>query len=130
MASILRVNTLTDASSNNSTAMSTINQGTAKSWIHFEGDGTIAISDSFNVSSIADVTTGTYTVNINNDMSNAVYSATQSGIHDGGSYTGYLAIGHDTPPTASAIEVHLMNAGNQARMDGEFLCNVIHGDLA
>ena len=31
MASILRVNTLTDASSNNSTAVSTINQGTVSS---------------------------------------------------------------------------------------------------
>ncbi len=37
MASILRVNTLTDASSNNSTAMSTINQGTAKSLLNFNG---------------------------------------------------------------------------------------------
>ena len=107
-----------------------LQQGLAKSWIHFEGDGTIAISDSFNVSSIADVNTGTYTININNDMSNAVYSSTQSGIHDGGSYTAYLAIGHDTPPTASAIEVHLMNPANQSRIDGEFLCNAIHGDLA
>ena len=111
-------------------ATTNLQQGLAKSWIHFEGDGTIAISDSFNVSSIADVNTGTYTININNDMSNAVYSSTQSGIHDGGSYTAYLAIGHDTPPTASAIEVHLMNPANQSRIDGEFLCNTIHGDLA
>ena len=42
MASILRVNTLTDASSNNSTAMSTINQGTAKAWVQLNGTGTIA----------------------------------------------------------------------------------------
>ena len=32
MASILRVNTITDASSNNSTAVSKINQGTASMW--------------------------------------------------------------------------------------------------
>ena len=48
MASILRVNTLTDASSNNSTAMSTINQGTVKAWVQFNGTGTIAARDSFN----------------------------------------------------------------------------------
>ena len=45
MASILRVNTLTDASSNNSTAMSTINQGTAKAWINFDGTSTGAVGD-------------------------------------------------------------------------------------
>ena len=33
MASILRVNTLTDASSNNSTAMSTVFNGTAKAYL-------------------------------------------------------------------------------------------------
>ena len=34
MASILRVDTLTDASSNNSTATSTIFNGTAKAWVY------------------------------------------------------------------------------------------------
>ena len=34
----------------------------AKAWINFDGSGTIAIRDSFNVSSITDVTTGRYTV--------------------------------------------------------------------
>ena len=38
MASILRVNTLTDASSNNSVAMSTVAGGTAKTWINLDGD--------------------------------------------------------------------------------------------
>ena len=62
MASILRVNTLTDASSNNSTAMSTINQGTAKAWVNFNGEGTIASRDTYNVSGLTDVGTGTYTI--------------------------------------------------------------------
>ena len=51
MASILRVNTLTDASSNNSTAMSTVNQGTAKSWVYLKGTDTFGIQDSFNTRS-------------------------------------------------------------------------------
>ena len=36
MASILRVNTLTDASSNNSVTLETVSQGSAKAWIHFQ----------------------------------------------------------------------------------------------
>ena len=58
MASILRVNTLTDASSNNSIATSFIAQGSAKSWVNFNGTGTIAARDSLNLSSLDD--NGTY----------------------------------------------------------------------
>ena len=46
MASILRVNTLTDASSNNSVPMATVAEGTAKFWVNFNGTGTIAARDS------------------------------------------------------------------------------------
>jgi len=79
MASILRVNTLTDASSNNSTAMSTINQGTAKAWINMDGTGTISNRDSYNISGITDGGTGVYTVTISNDMSSANWSPTFTG---------------------------------------------------
>ena len=43
----------------------------AKSWINFNGSGTIAIRDSFNVSSITDNGTGDYTVNFTNNMGTA-----------------------------------------------------------
>src|SRR6056300_584904 len=87
MASILRVNTLTDASSGNSTAMSTINQGTAKAWINFNGTGTIATRDSFNISSISDDATGIYTITINNDMADTNY-CTACHVSRGGLATG------------------------------------------
>ena len=74
MASILRVNTLTDASSNNSIATSFVAGGSAKSWIKYNGTGTIAITDSFNVASITDETTGTTTVTFTSAMGNANYS--------------------------------------------------------
>ena len=74
MASILRVNTLTDASSNNSTAMSTINQGTAKDWVNFTGITTTAERDSFNISSLTDTGTAKTTVAYTNNMGNANYT--------------------------------------------------------
>ena len=74
MASILRVDTLTDASSNNSTAMSTINQGTAKAWVNFNGTGTIATRDSYNVSSLNDDGTGIYDVVLSSNMVNNDYA--------------------------------------------------------
>ena len=79
MASILRVNTLTDASSNNSTAMSTVFNGTAKAWINMDGTGTISNRDSYNISGITDGGTGVYTVTISNDMSSANWSPTFTG---------------------------------------------------
>tara|TARA_R100001591_G_scaffold113426_1_gene126664 strand:+ start:369 stop:764 length:396 start_codon:yes stop_codon:yes gene_type:complete len=75
MASILRVNTLTDASSNNSTAMSTINQGTAKNWALITvSSGTPSTDDSFNTASLTDDSTGNVFVNLTNAMSSVNYT--------------------------------------------------------
>jgi hypothetical protein len=73
MASILRVNTLTDASSNNSTAMSTIFNGTAKAWA-FALDN--AISDDFNIASTTDNDTGDYTFTFTSAMANSTFAVT------------------------------------------------------
>jgi len=45
-----------------------------KAWVNFNGVGTVAIRDSFNVSSITDNNTGRYTVNFTNNMTDANYS--------------------------------------------------------
>ena len=50
--------------------------GIAKAWVNFNGTGTVAIRDSFNVSSITDNGTGEYTVNFTTAMPNANYSTT------------------------------------------------------
>ena len=50
-----------------------------KAWINFNGTGTIAIRDSFNVSSITDNSTGEYTVNFQNAFADTNYSAVAGG---------------------------------------------------
>ena len=45
----------------------------AKAWVNFNGTGTVAIRDSYNVSSITDDGTGQYRVNFSNALSNANY---------------------------------------------------------
>ena len=52
MASILRVNTLTDASSNNSIATSFVAGGSAKAWFIFDQVNSNTLDDSFNIGSI------------------------------------------------------------------------------
>ena len=46
-----------------------------RAWVNFDGTGTVAIRDSFNVSSITDNAAGAYTVNFANAMANANYCA-------------------------------------------------------
>jgi hypothetical protein len=47
--------------------------GMCKAWVNFNGTGTVAIRDSFNVSSITDNGTGDYTINFTTAMPNANY---------------------------------------------------------
>ena len=91
MASILRVNTLTDASSNNSTPMATVNQGTAKFWVKWNGTGTAAVSDSFNSSTLTDNGTGLTTFTFSTNMGNVNYSlaTTNSSVEANNSQTNF-----------------------------------------
>jgi hypothetical protein len=50
-----------------------------KVWINFNGTGTVAIRDSYNVSSLVDNGTGDYSVNFDDDMSNANYCLSGTG---------------------------------------------------
>ena len=76
MASELRVNTLKDASGNNSVAMTYVAEGTAKAWCEFNGQSTVAISDSFNISGLTDAGTGLYDLTFTNSMNNAGFAST------------------------------------------------------
>jgi len=139
MASILRVNTLTDASSNNSTAMSTINQGTAKAWLNFNGTGTIAARDSFNLSGLTDVSTGNYTVTMSSAMGNTNYSfsggAAESGTGGGSRLINFgnnLDSGTLDPnftTTAYSVNAFFANSDGQ-EFDVTFIATQIMGDLA
>jgi len=61
---------------------------TAKAWVNFNGTGTVAIRDDFNVSSITDNGAGDYTINFSSAMSNANYSVSGMAMRNGGSGPG------------------------------------------
>ena len=54
-------------------AVTNIQQGLVKCWCNFKGDGTVAIRDSFNFSSVSDQGTGIYDLAITNSMANNDY---------------------------------------------------------
>jgi hypothetical protein len=110
MASILRVNTLTDASSNNSTAMSTINKGTVKAWVNLNGTGTVAINSSFNTSGITDEGTGHYSHSFTNNFADAHYVGSGSAMFSTSTNLHTITIGDNdgaagTVPTSSSYEL-------------------------
>ena len=70
MASILRVNTLTDASSNNSVALATVSQGTTKTWVNYDAVDQ-ATRGSLNQSSLTDHATGEFTTSHSNNFNSA-----------------------------------------------------------
>ena len=131
MASILRVNTITDASSNNSIATSFVAGGSAKAWINIPS-GQASINDSLNVSSLDDDGTGDGGINLTSSMANSNYTIT-TGENDSGSSTAIF--GHDltngTQTTAGYdFNTFFVNAGsNRTDFDMQSFAN-IHGDLA
>ena len=72
MASELRVNTLKDASGNNSIATSVLFNGSAKAWV--KHSDAAALQDSHNIASGTDDGTGDYTFAFTSNMTNAEYS--------------------------------------------------------
>jgi len=57
------------------------NLNDAKAWVNFNGTGTIAIRSSFNVSSLTDGGTGTYTVNLTTALTDANGSVVGGGFY-------------------------------------------------
>lgn len=57
--------------------------GAAKAWVNFNGTGTVAIRESFNVSSITDNGTGNYTANFSAALADANYAVVCTSSDDG-----------------------------------------------
>jgi hypothetical protein len=69
----LKVANIVNPTTADTTPTDNLSKQVCKAWVNFNGTGTVAIRDSFNVSSITDNGTGDYTVNFSQAMSNTVY---------------------------------------------------------
>ena len=75
---------------------------TARAWVRFNGAGTVAITASFNVSSITDNATGDYTANFTIAMADANYAVVGSaGVSVGGN--AMVIVPYITAPSTSSI---------------------------
>lgn len=125
-----KVTTIQDASGSNGSTPEQVFQGRAKAWVNFNGEGTIAIRDSFNVSSITDEAVGVYTVNIDTDMANVNYCAVVT--------TGYSSnniqtsqnsqlFQHSTK-TVGSFKIRQGNSENNSNDDADDVNAVVFGD--
>jgi hypothetical protein len=106
------------------TVTTNLQQGLGKSWINFNGEGTIATRDSLNVTSITDNGTGDYYVTIANDMASVNYSTTTAGRVGGGVSTNDAG-----ENTATRLALGALGADG-GRGDIDTVCATVHGDLA
>ena len=112
-------------------ATTNLQQGLAKAWINFNGTGTVAVRDSYNISSLTDNNTGLYTLSWSNSFANDDYSnAGMSGQQSSAMINVSCTI-DDTAPTTSASQYNTMyeNSGS-GNFDSTQVTIQVYGDLA
>jgi hypothetical protein len=103
-----------------------LQQGLVKTWVNFNGTGTIAIRDSLSVSGLVDNNTGNYTVNYSSAMGNNDYSGTISVNADSGLVG---ALQSEASMTTTATNLSCYN-GSISATDHIVVCLQTIGDLA
>ena len=103
--------------------------GSAKSWVNFEGDN-ITARDSFNISSLDDDGTGDYGVNFSNGFANDDYEVASAGSNGTAAATSYSLNPMSYATGAVEIEVFSVAASSVAKADRDFSNLTVHGELA
>jgi len=101
-------------------ATTNLQQGLAKVWINWDGQGA-SINDSFNISSVSDLGVGIYQANYSNAMANTIYEL-QSHDHSYGN-------GWSDSLTTTSYQTRRRNE-SAAYYDVSRVWGLIHGDLA
>lgn len=124
--STLNVSNISDGST--SVGTSYVVNGSAKAWVNLNGTGTIALRDSFNVSSTTDLGVGQYRFSFSSAMLNANYCGHISTEENG--LTPSVGINNSGSGIAAGscdVETHIYNGGS---FDAEYVLFSLLGDLA
>ena len=125
MASELRLTTLANNAGTESVDTTYVINGSAKVWIKFRAYSTNTIFDSLNVTSFTDNGAGNFTVNFNNNMGNAFYSAV-AGKWNSSSNTGFTINCQDNDSSLQDV----ITFESDTATDPHACSLAIHGDLA
>ena len=133
--STLKVNTIQNTSAAHSSTPEEIAQGRAKAWCNWNGTGTIAIRDSFNVSSPTDVGSGKHQMNYATAMPNNDYcfvGASAQGNEDNQNPCFCFPLQHDSQYLTTSVRFktgyHTDNSSNIDIGDRSLTTVAIFGD--
>ena len=106
-------------------AQTSIQQGLAKMWVHFNGSGSQGVGDSFNHASITDDATGRYTIDFTTNMGNTGYSGgyDAKAVNNNSGEATYIQ-------TYATDSVSLKHYENGTNYDSQENAVTVHGDLA
>jgi len=135
--STIKTNTLTGTTSAGSIVVTgeggstttNLQQGLAKAWHTIDGEGTVAIVDSFNIASITDNDSGDYSFTYTNNMGTAKHPVTGSVIGAStGLYFSFVSSDGVAQATTGNTTKNVHYSGGHQDTDPTHF--VIHGDLA
>ena len=104
-----------------------------RAWVFFDGEGTVAIRESGNVSSITDSGAGLYTVNLANAMPDTNFTALVTGTC-GGTSSGYAQLDstgfngagtQDQQVSTSAFNIRSVHGGTGTATDHPMVCAAV-----
>ena len=101
-------------------------EGSAKAWVHWNGENTASIRDSFNFASLSDTGTGDYTFSYVTNQTDGTYSSVVSASRTSNAQG--LIVSSTTFNTGDIDSIGINDGG--AAEDTENGCLIVHGDLA
>ena len=104
-------------------------QGLCKAWSSFNGTGTIASRDSFNVGSLTDFGTGQYKVTFTTNMNNSSYTGAVHGNNRSDTNPGASWFQTWSTDRTDRCAIELSQDGG-SNLDGAQVGTIVHGDLA
>ena len=123
----IRVTTISDTAGTGPVTLT--KQSACKSFLNFDGSGTVSINKSFNVASLVDDAVGENTTNFTSSFDSANYTGT--GLAKRETSTAYPNMANiDGTVTASAMKIIYTKFDNGARTDSDLITQTFHGDLA
>ena len=123
--STVKVDTL--VASDGTSSVTLTKQSAAKAWVNFNGTGTIAISESFNVTSLTDNSVGRYSANYVNNMNTATYATQVCSDANTSNDAFNRTAGGASTTTSNAYLMHFEAGSSQ---DTSIMIGTIHGDLS
>lgn len=98
----------------------------AKAWVSFDGSGTAALRGTFNVTSLTDLGTGTYRVNLTNALASTNAASPTSASRSSGSLSSRIAAAYVETTTSISIRTYIPSTDTLA--DIEFVSAAVYAD--